>query len=324
MKWHHLLFLLLFNLLACQGNDNSTDLIETGLLTGNSISINDIEREYVLFIPENQNNSPLVILLHGNGDNAERLIGEADDSAAPYRIWKEIASANNLILAIPNGTIGPTEDRGWNDCRSDAPSNPASDDTTFINSLIDRISTNYSIDLSRVYVNGTSNGGHMAFRLIQEIPERIAAIAAIVATMPENSECTASQEPISVLLMNGTDDPISPYGGGDIVQDRGSVLSTDATVDYWISRNQTDTTPFTTSLENINQEDNSTVDKFLYSEGLNDTEVVLFRINNGGHTAPSIAERYSEFFKAIVGEQNGDIEMARETWLFFEDKSKID
>jgi len=42
-----------------------------------------------------------------------------------------------------------------------------------------------------------------------------------------------------------------------------------------------------------------------------------YEVVNGGHTEPSIQERYSNLYKLIVGNQNGDIEMAQEIWGFF-------
>jgi poly(3-hydroxybutyrate) depolymerase len=43
-----------------------------------------------------------------------------------------------------------------------------------------------------------------------------------------------------------------------------------------------------------------------------------YEVVGGGHTEPSVAQRYGPIYKAIVGSQNGDIEMADEVWSFFE------
>ena len=48
----------------------------------------------------------------------------------------------------------------------------------------------------------------------------------------------------------------------------------------------------------------------------------LYKIGGGGHTEPSIKERYSGPFELQVGLQNNDIEMADEVWQFFKDKQK--
>jgi polyhydroxybutyrate depolymerase len=45
---------------------------------------------------------------------------------------------------------------------------------------------------SRVFVFGYSGGGHMAFRLAQEAPGRIAAIAVVAASIPAPDNAVAS------------------------------------------------------------------------------------------------------------------------------------
>ena len=162
----------------------------------------------------------------------------------------------------------------------------------------------------------------MAMRLAQEMPDRIAAIAVIIASMPVNSVCENSEAPVSVLFMNGTDDPVSPFNGGEISGNRGLVMSTEETLNFWIGRNGTDNTPEQIEFEDIDSSEGSTAEKFLYRNGKQGTEVAFYRINGGGHTEPSIAERYSDLFKLVVGEQNGDVEMATEVWNFFKDKGR--
>ena len=160
----------------------------------------------------------------------------------------------------------------------------------------------------------------MAIRLAQEIPSKLKAFAAIVASNPVNSKCANSKTPISALFMNGTNDPFLPYLGGQMTKKRGKVLSTEKSIKYWIERNQTDTTATIKNITNLNKRDKSKVKKIMYSNGLNNTEVILYKILDGGHTEPSIDERYGRFFKRFVGEQNGDIEMAHQVWNFFKTK----
>ncbi|MCH8487584.1 MAG: hypothetical protein LAT75_12010, partial [Candidatus Cyclonatronum sp.] len=111
-----------------------------------------------------------------------------------------------------------------------------------------------------------------------------------------------------------------PYNGGNT--GNGEVISTENTVAYWVQRNATDTTPEVTNFPDINTNDSSTVTRYLYKNGGNGTEVVLYKVNNGGHTEPSISERYSSIWLSIVGNQNGDIEMANHVWDFFKTKTK--
>ena len=42
----------------------------------------------------------------------------------------------------------------------------------------------------------------------------VRAVGTIVASMPAKSGSTMPSQPVSVLFMNGTDDPINSFGGG--------------------------------------------------------------------------------------------------------------
>ena len=292
---------------------------EQGWHKNQTIPISGTSRNYHLYLPQDTSNAPMVILLHGNRSSNDELLGFTNVKA-PYKIWEEIAAQENIILIVPNGTNGSSGHRGWNDCRNDASGNPDANDVLFIDNLIDFVLNEHQADASKVFAMGTSNGGHMAMRLAQEIPEKLSAFASIVASNPVNSQCTNATSPISALFMNGTEDPINPYEGGEMSGNRGEVLSGQATIDYWVNRNQTESTPTVTDLANTDTGDNSTVKKHLYSNGSNNTEVVFYEVIGGGHTEPSISERYGNLFKAVVGEQNGDIEMANEVWDFFKTK----
>jgi len=292
---------------------------EQGWHKNQTIDVTGTSRSYHLYLPENITNAPIVILLHGNRSNKDELMGFTK-AKAPYKAWGNIALQANVILVVPDGTNGSSGHRGWNDCRNDANGNPDANDKLFIANLIDFILNEHQANASKVFVVGTSNGGHMAMRLAQEMPDKLTAFAAIVASNPVNSQCTNATLPISALFMNGTEDPINPYEGGEMTSNRGVVFSAQETVDYWVNRNQTDTSPTVTDLADTDTQDNSTVKKQVYANGTNNTEVVFYEVIGGGHTEPSVSERYSNAFKLVVKEQNGDIEMATEVWNFFKSK----
>ncbi len=162
----------------------------------------------------------------------------------------------------------------------------------------------------------------MAMRLAEEMPDRIAAIGLIAASMPAHSECIAATTPVSALFMHGTNDPFAPYEGGPMVSDRGEILSIDESVAYWVARNGTDVDPVIETLTDSDPDEGSTVETARYSNGTNGTEVMRYKVIEGGHTEPSIQERYSNLVKSVLKEQNGDIEMAEEVWAFFATQSK--
>ena len=282
--------------------------------TNQHISIKGIERSYHLFNPSQKANSPIIFLFHGNGGSADNIAG-LSHVKAPYIPWFDIAANEGLILVIPDGTNGPKNSQGWNDCRNDAPRIPASDDVGFITTLLDTLKTSLRFDERKVFMVGTSNGGHFVMRLAQEIPHRMTAFASIVASGPANSKCSTSTIPVSALFMNGTADPLVPYLGGNT--ENGTVISTDSSITYWIKRNRTQTTPIITEFP---QKSSSKVTSYRYAQGVNGTEVMLYKVEGGGHIEPSRRERYSFVWTAFAGSQNGDIESAEEIWAFFKEK----
>ena len=296
-----------------------------GLVKDQVLNIDNIDRTYDLFIPDGDIGEarPLVLLLHGHFGDADVMTGE-NNKSAPYKVWLSIAQREGWYLIIPDGEYGSDRKRGWNDCRGNTRVNPKTDDVKFLNSLVDKVASQYSINQNRVYAHGTSNGGIMAYRLAQESSDRYRAVAAIVASMPEKNKCIEPTNPTSVLVMNGTEDPLLPYQGGGIGKNefshkiRGSVLSTPETINYWLTRNQLSSQAETRVFPNINRRDDSTVHLTEYQDSARNIEVVLYEIRGGGHTEPSLTEHYHRLYKRIVGTQNKDFEMAEEVWKFFE------
>jgi polyhydroxybutyrate depolymerase len=301
----------------------------TGLRKDIHLHVGEHARTYDLYVPARavSGGRPLVILLHGHGGNADVMTGE-NGKKAPYKWWLSIAEREGLLVAIPDGTIGPDQYRGWNDCRSDTKSNPGTDDVAFLRAMIEDIARTQAFDRDRLYVTGTSNGGHMTLRLAMEMPEMLAAVAPVVASMPKQSACRMTERPLSIAFMNGTEDTLNPYTGGPVglgrqgKGERGEVLSTRDSVRWWVQHNGTNSTPEVFDYPDRSRRDRSTVHRETYRNGRSGTVVVLFEVRGGGHTEPSLREHYARLYRRIVGPQNYDIEMAEEIWAFFKDKRR--
>jgi polyhydroxybutyrate depolymerase len=323
------LALLLLFIFSCQEtptpDDDDDQSYLPGLFTDHAITVDGATRYCDYYIPQDAGASlsPLLFLLHGGGSSKEDLTG-ASGHKAPYRIWMDIADTEKVIIVYPQGTMNSMEALGWNDCRSDATTNPTRNDVAFIDALIDHFSSSFAIDPNRVYATGTSNGGHLSLRLALELSDRIAAVAPVAAAMPERSGCRSPHNPVSVLFMNGTEDPLLPYGGGEVAPEiggRGTVLSTQASVEFWTDVNRTDATAAVVDFPDINVLDGTTVKRITYANGIGGAQVILYEVSGGGHMEPSIREQYSAVAELYLGRQNHDIEMAREIWNFFKDKT---
>ncbi len=275
-------------------------------------------RYFHYYVPEKLvKKAPVVIVLHGGTQDNSSILREK----SAQREWLKTADENGVLLIIPNGINPKTGDadgtnQQWNDCRADDASiNTGADDVGFIRALIDWASSKFSIDQQRIYATGASNGGMMAYRLAYELSDRIAAVAAFIANIPEHSECKKPAKPISVFICNGTKDPLMPWGGG-LVGRRGTVISADATRNYWINFDGTSKVPQSKNFPDINRKDGSIVKSELYTGGKNGTEVLFYTVEGGGHNVPSIDHISGRLIDWLLGKQNHDVEGVREAWKF--------
>jgi polyhydroxybutyrate depolymerase len=285
----------------------------------NTISTADGPRYFHSYVPDGMAPNPAVVfLLHGGTQGYDQMVS---GQSAPSE-WLSVADDHGFLLIVPNGIDPATGDpngneQNWNDCRSDAGNKETgADDVAFIGGLIDWAIATHSIDTDRVYATGASNGGMMSYRLARELSDRIAAVASIVANTPANSECTGPVEPVSVLVMNGTADTLSPWNGGSSAEGWGA-LSATQTRDFWIDHNGAGAS----ASESIAYDDSAPGDgsvarSDLHTGGADGTEVMFYTIQNGGHQIPSIAYPVGLLARWLLGPQNNDIEAAREAWAF--------
>jgi polyhydroxybutyrate depolymerase len=79
--------------------------------------------------------------------------------------------------------------------------------------MLDQLASKFSVDASRIYATGLSEGGFMTLRVGCALADRIAAIAPVGAAMPKTMICLPAR-PVPLIMINGTSDPVVPYGGG--------------------------------------------------------------------------------------------------------------
>lgn len=270
-------------------------------------------RSWIAYLPARPAaSSALVIALHssmGTGEEARTAYGYDFDL---------LADQHGFIAVYPQGHEGR-----WNDCRVMGPSSAkreSIDDVSFLHSLVDRLVKEHDVDRARVYVTGVSNGGSMTLCLALRTPEFARAYAAVVASVPapENLAVTPKNLPVSMLLMNGTDDPINPWRGGDVVLwpvlgNRGPALSALASVDYFRQLAGLEGAPQVTSFPDRDPGDGSVVVRSSWSAP-GKRSVALYAIQGGGHGVPHPAMHGWR----LLGNSNRDIHAANEIWEFFQ------
>jgi len=212
VRWNWLLLttlLFLFFMSSCSKDDVNAD-DKLGEFNTKTIQIDGLERTYHVYLPNNfneTNTTPMVLALHGGGGTGKRF--ERDVSAGTLT---EAAEERGMILVMPDGI-----DKRWNDGRTEHFGNDSMyDDIGFISALIDKMIQDYGVDSDRIFATGISNGGIMSIRLGLDLSNKIAAIAPVTASMAKVVESKVPNFPISMLLINGTADPLVPYSGGCI------------------------------------------------------------------------------------------------------------
>lgn len=274
-----------------------------------TIRVKGLDRTYLAFIPTGVSEKPpLILVLHGALGTGS---GMRETCASQF---DRLAVRERCIVVYPDGYK-----KHWNDCRTtpgDAAHQENIDDVGFITAIIDDCREKWHADPERVYAAGLSNGGYMCFRLAMEVPERIAGIAAMGAAMPEPevSKCAPPRPGTPVVIMSGTEDPISPFEGGMVkifhLFKRGRALSSLASARLWLTPENREKDPVREKLPDRDPKDETTIERLTWP---ND-RVALYVIHGGGHTVPG-GDQYMPGF--VVGRVSKDMDPAQEIWRFF-------
>ena len=286
-----------------------------GELRSSSLAVDGRQRTFTFYVPPRlRANPPLLLVLHGSMMNGKRM--RADTAYA----FDEIADREGFLVAYPNGYGGY-----WNGCYAvgdyDA-KRLGINDVAFLRTLTDWFRREYKVAANEVFAVGASNGGQMCYRLGLEAPDLVRGIAAISSSLPtpENQTCVASGRPIAAMIVNGTEDPINPYGGGRVALfrifiRRGNVQSTLATATYWANLAGHHGLPEVQDLPDNDPTDGATATRYRWSN--TGPSVVLLAIHGGGHTIPLP----NVSGPRLLGHTCHDFSAPKEIWDFFSAES---
>lgn len=273
-----------------------------------------LSRTYRLFVPDSYKSHkrvPLLVLLHGGGSDGRRMV--------KFTGFNRIAEDEGMIIATPNGI-----DRHWNDGRANTgyrAHEQGVDDVGFISQLIDKLAQEYRIDRDRVYVAGISNGGMMSYRLGLEIPGKIAAIAPVVAALPEElAKKQWSGRPVPAVIINGTEDPLIKWDGGEIkifFKSAGRVLPVPQTVKFWVEHNRCSSPPTECVLPDSDPADGMRVVKSVYVAGKGGADVTFYAVEGGGHTWHGPRPFVQYLPPSRIGRACKDFDCTEAIWEFF-------
>jgi polyhydroxybutyrate depolymerase len=282
----------------------------SGTLTRGTIEVGGLKRTYLLYVPRAlAKGAPLVVVMHGSGENGAAIRMETGYG------FERLADQHGFAVVYPNAYEGY-----WDVCSmvgAVSTNGHTVDDVGFLTGMVDKLISEIGVDPGRVFAAGSSRGGSMAFRLALEAPSRFRAVAAVSANVPtpENFKCKPAGKGTSVMIMNGTKDPLVPFDGGSVslfglFYRNGKVRSSRESGQYFADLNNIAGTPVTTETQ---VDDGALVEQVLWR---NDSrvEVELVAVHGGGHGIPQPYRRRPRLLGPSPKAPDGPAVI----WAFFE------
>jgi polyhydroxybutyrate depolymerase len=256
------------------------------------------QRQYLLYVPKSYDPAkptPLVISLHA-------AAGWPAQQRNLSR-WNPLADEQGFLVVYPSGSDVP---KIWHVGRGAG----LMRDVRFIAALIDTLEAAYNIDPTRIYANGISNGGAMAFVLSCTLSDRIAAVGLVAPAQTLPASWCTDRRPVPLIAFHGAADPIVPYRGGPAGDPFNPVKDTFPAVQDWVAswarRNRCGAKPSDSFVA-------ADVTRREYPRCADHAAVVLYTIQGGGHSWPG-GKPLPEWW---VGPTSKSVDATRQMWAFF-------
>jgi len=280
---------------------------------GRSFQFGGRKRFYEIHVPPGYKPgvpTPVVMILHGGGGNTPVMRFKTGMDA--------LSNQEGFIVVYAAGTSSRYVDQRlhWNTgLPTKDPAQGKVDDVGYFSYIIDDLPKYFSVDKDRIYAAGFSNGARMCYRLAAELSDRIAAVAPIGAQRSLDEFAKKPSREISIIHFHGKQDPFAAYAGGP---SRGTgrgqfkpypIPPVEKAIQTWAKHNGCSTKPKTGQVGKARC--------FQFSGGRNGAEVVLWVLEDGGHTWPGgQASRFEVLMR--VGNTNRDISASKLLWEFFQ------
>jgi polyhydroxybutyrate depolymerase len=295
-----------------------------------TVKVNGFTRTMEVHLPAGytkEKRYPVVLALHDAGADAGVM--------ALLTHFNQIADRSGFIVVYPNARDGrwtnvenanvrtyPGIGRrnpgpiGAGGVRPNQAGGSPADDNLFFDNLLDQIESEYSVDTSRVFATGYSDGGFMDFRLGCQLAGRIAAIAPVAASLPTGlSESCANWafRSVPLLMINGTSDRVVFYEGRLSYSPGYFLMPVKDSIKTWAKIDGCNNKPAKSALPASKNGGNETnIEDFQdCKEG---SAVTLYTIEKGGHQWPG-------GLAALTGDasdnRGGDFDASEVIWKFF-------
>ena len=205
----------------------------------------------------------MLLNFHGFGGNVKDYFTYQSD-------FQDSRRSRGVILIYPQALL-LSGFSVWNAAPFAEDNKTDFDDIGFIETLIVDLKEQLSIDPERVYAAGFSTGGMFVYALACFSNESIAGVAAVSAAQLNLIDCAPS--PTNVFIAHGTADDILPYYGSS------DIASIEETI--FVLEQRKSNLYCCTGKQLCFWKRNSL--SLYYSEGINNTEVMHYKVENGKH-----------------------------------------
>lgn len=276
-----------------------------GGYSSHAATFDGVNRTWDVYTPESGGSGrsdeaplPVVLVIHGTGDTGAGI------RSGIGRDLERLADRDGFIVAYVDGYAN-----NWNECRA-AGEWPAKqqdlDDVGLMRHVVETIhgdsgdsgDSDASDVAAPVYAIGYSSGAHMAQRLAYEAPDLVSAVASVNANVPvdDNFNCTDEHQPVPILFLQGREDPINPFDGGEVLLgsganavSRGNVRSAEDSAEWFAQRNGIEGTDSPTTVRDGDAEVTTWGDTSGGSPSgpPDDSTVRLIAVDHSGHSFPT-------------------------------------
>lgn len=254
---------------------------QPGKYATHTMQFDDVERTYHTYIPSGYSGDeavPVMFTFHGGGSYA---IGQL-----AYSEFDVVAEKEGFIVVAPDygySALGRFTTPGV---------------AEFTSAIIDELAGIYNIDARRIYASGISMGGGASFTCAYELSDRIAAIAPVAAGTGRGER--KLPRPTTIVFMYGTRDPVASNYGPNTYE----------AVHHFVKQNGCSETP-SVQVWTPTEDDQTGITRFTYGGGKNGTEIIFYRVDNGGHTWPG---KYQYASWITVGLTSQHIDGSQAIW----------
>ena len=161
-----------------------------------------VKHDFIVELPEDIGNAPLIVMLHGYGESAEAFKGKVH--------LEERACEKGYAVVYVTGAPDPndkTSANGWNSGIGEG----GNEDVGFLIAFANYLQTEYGFDKERTFAVGFSNGAFMTHRLAMEAQDTYSAVVSVSGMMPEQVwEYKNEENNIGFMQITGEKDDVVP------------------------------------------------------------------------------------------------------------------